>query len=186
MNMYNNSCTKWTYFIVTAIASTLCTSRVLTQMWNLYLKQLCSEAAPEYATWRRVKEGTSGWGSSFVIVLVAVATKSYYPPLNPPSSTPPPAEKIIVPRCSDNCWNNNSEINGFYVLSETHFWTPETQCQDWSHQRFILFHSSSPSLAEYMQTCTQCTSQRYVYYVSIVRVVIIGLMSNSEICTTWM
>lgn len=70
-----------------------------------------------------------GGGSLSIIILVAVATKSYYSPLNPPppppSSTPPPAEEVIVPRYSDNCWNNNSEINCFDVLCESHFWTAE-------------------------------------------------------------
>lgn len=125
-------------YLYTSFSHIMLRENILTHICKLYLKQLCSQAAPPYGT-RRVNEGAGGWGSSFVIVLVAVDTKSYYPPLNsPPSTPPPPAEKVIVPRCSDNCWNNNSEINGFYVLSESHFWTAQKRCRDWSCQRFIL------------------------------------------------
>lgn len=130
-------------------------------MWKLDLKQAFIQSSTTVHHMETAQRGNR-WGSSSVIVSVAIATKTYYPRLSPPPSTPPPAEKVIVPGCSDNCWNNNSEINGFYVLSETHLWTAETRCQDWSCQCFILLHSSSQSPAHYMLTYSQCTCQRYM------------------------
>lgn len=61
--------------------------------------------------------------------------------INPPPSTPPPVEKAIVPRCSDNFWNNNSEINGS--------WDPFLNCS-W-HWSLSVLHPVPVILPEYMQ-----------------------------------
>lgn len=120
-------------------AVTLCTSTGLI-MFLLEKKKSLPKAAvfKQNTTVHHVERNqrANGWvggrhpSLSWLPWLPRVIMLPLLSPSPPPRSSLLPAERVIVPRCSDNCCNNNSEINGFYVLSETRFWTAETPLPD--------------------------------------------------------
>ena len=148
--------------------------------WHCLVNIEQKEAVTLYTTSRRVKEGMSGW--VWVIMRHRLGCHGYPKLLSsvkPPfPSTPAPAEKVIVPGCSDNCWNNNSEINGFYVPSETHFWTAEIRFRDWSCQLLHPVPLILPVASRIYADLYPMYLSEDRYILCEVSVVIVGLRNN--------